>query len=134
MMIPENLNNLNYLKCVHLNGQGIREKVDLLEAETTGYDIITVSETWLKEKEGNDQLTLRGYHEPIRRDRPGDQLGGGVAIYVKENLGVNHEKNMDIQGLEAVWATINTGRQKILVSAMYRPPASKALGVDRPSL
>jgi hypothetical protein len=39
------------LKCIHINGQSIRNKMDLLTAETLGYDVIAISEFWLGEND-----------------------------------------------------------------------------------
>ena len=60
-LIADNISNVgsnartgksrNFQKCIHVNGQSIRHKMDLLEAETSGYDVIAVSETWLRDED-----------------------------------------------------------------------------------
>ena len=123
----ENTNNNNgsgeikELTCIHLNGQSIRgRKIEQLEAEVQGHEVVLISETWLNKEDTNESIELNGYHIPIRKDRDAENRGGGVAIYIKDNLVVKHLKDMELQGLEGAWAEVNTGRHKILLGVIYR--------------
>ena len=70
-----------------------------LEAESIGYDIICVSETWLNKDIKNDTVHISGYHDPVRKD----DGYGGVAIYVKEELLLKIRQDLMLPDLEAVW-------------------------------
>ena len=53
--------------CVaHINARSFRNKMDLLEAESNNFDIITLSETWLSHSHSNSSIHLPNFHEPIR--------------------------------------------------------------------
>ena len=116
-----------FLSCIHLNGQSIKTeaKMALLEAEVREYDIVGVTETWLNENDSVNSTNIKGYHSAIRKDRQ-DRIGGGVAIFIKNNLAAEHVGDLDVPGLEAVWAVVNTGRHRILVGVIYRPPGVRA--------
>ena len=117
---PRSNRNINLY---HINAESIRTKLECFEAECIGYDIICVSETWLNDTISNDDIHIPTYHPPIRKDRTGKR-GGGVCIYVRDNLIVKSRPDLEIQGLEAVWAEVRNANYKLLVCAMYRPPKS----------
>jgi exonuclease III len=95
------------LNMCHVNIRSLSSsKLKAIELNLAGiYDIITISETHLQTAVQNDLFKLKGYHEIIRKDR-GD-LGGGVAIYVKENITYKRLVQYETQELEAVWLQIN---------------------------
>ena len=84
------------LSLVHMNSQSIRKKIDTLEIESSAYDIVCLSETWLNSDITNSSISFPGFHEPFRKDR--DDGYGGVAIYVNERLIVKEMKTLNIDG------------------------------------
>ena len=84
------------------------------------FDLITISETHLHAGLPNNLFELKGFHGIIRRDRVG--LGGGVAVYVKENIKYQCIVAFERPDSEAIWLQINTIEGKILVGCIYRPP------------
>ena len=73
------------LSIIHINARSLRRKLDLLDSEVTDHDVITISETWLSADIKNKEISVNGYHPPVRKDRS-DDPHGGVAIYVKNSL------------------------------------------------
>ena len=69
----------------------------------------------------NDTFKLQGFHDIIRKDRT-DGQGGGVAVYVRENIAYKRLFNFEVAGVEAIWLSIHTIEGKILVCCCYRPP------------
>ena len=71
----------------HSNVRSLNEqRVSALKADVCQYfDIIAITETFLTTRSTLD-LSFTGYHPIFRRDRPGDRLGGGVAVLVSESL------------------------------------------------
>ena len=51
--------------------------------------LLAVTETWLKDHDSQADLEIDGFGEPFRLDRDptatGKSLGGGLALYVKQN-------------------------------------------------
>ena len=50
---------------VHVNAGSLGKKLDLLEAESENFDIITLSETWLSKKDDSNDLRLTNFHSPV---------------------------------------------------------------------
>ena len=65
-------------------------------------------------------ITIPGYHEPLRRDR--NRNGGGVLVYIAENLIFNQQKNLQSHNYEHIWVDIQLGNEKLAINALYRPP------------
>ena len=86
------------------------------------FDIFCVSETWLHEYIKYDEIHIPGYNI-YRRDRK-TGAGGGVCIYVKENIYVNLRTDLMFENIEAIWAEIRQGDTQYLVSCIYRPPSA----------
>lgn len=78
----------NALRFAHVNAQSL--KAHFSEFSDTFSDVrnhvVAVSETWLQEDTLDAAVALPGYNL-VRRDRCGKR-GGGVAIYVREELTV----------------------------------------------
>ena len=83
-------------------------------------DIITLSETHLHPGVTNDVFDLPGYHEIIRNDRNGQ--GGGVAVFVKQNITYKRIYELEKPNVEAIWLQLSTLQGKILICCCYRPP------------
>ena len=111
----------NYISIVHNNICSLQNKRDYVEAEFTKFDIIALSETWLYDSFPSDKLTIRGYHPPVRYDRP-DSHHGGVAIYVKDHLYCKHRPDLNVPDLEAVWIETRLNQEPLLIGCMCRSP------------
>ena len=73
------------LNIFYTNARSLNNKMEEFEAKVTNeeYDIVAVSETWLKEN-SNRRTGLEGYKE-YRCDRK-ERIRGGVAIWVKDSI------------------------------------------------
>ena len=125
--IHKNPGPLPLKKCRQLNicHSNIRSlsRAKLLAIQTSlssAFDIITLSETHLSANVTSDVFDLKGFHGIIRKDRNG--YGGGVAIYVKENLIYKRQHQYERNDIEAVWIQINSSQGKFLICCAYRPP------------
>jgi len=73
------------LKCVFTNSRSTGSKQEELEAiiQQDGYDLVAITETrW---DNSHDWNAVMNGHRLFRKDRP-TRRGGGVALYVKEQL------------------------------------------------
>ena len=114
------MGKLRNVSLCHCNIRGLSDK-KLRAIETSlcaKYDI-TLSETFLSASNTGD-LALRGYHPIIRRDRP--TFGGGVAMYIKEDIVFKRKANFDANNIENIWIEVNTVQGKVLICNVYRPP------------
>jgi hypothetical protein len=106
---------------LHLNIQSLIPKLDIIEIELTTFDVLIFSETWIDQSVSDHDISLPYYTPPFRSDRT--RHGGGVAIYVKENIPVRRRADLEIVGLECVWLELNVGIHPVLIGGFYRPPS-----------
>lgn len=116
-------NNLASMKMAHLNINGLRNKVDLLTAELSEYDIICVSETKLNNSVDTSKLEINGFNQPIRRDRRYNN-GGGLLIYIKNNIYYKRRQDIENQYIENIWIQVSSLKKQFLLGLFYRPPNS----------
>jgi hypothetical protein len=107
-----------------LNVQNLRQKVDIVEAELGGMDIILLTETWLNSSIADGNVVLTSYKHPYRKDRDDGRLEGGVIIYVKESIPSKRRINLEIPNLERIWVELIVNKSNILFGLFYRPPDS----------
>ena len=123
------------LKCLSLNAQSLKSKHKAPFSEmfcqihtfqklvySNAYEIICVTEAWLKDFFLDSEILDTGY-TIFRRDRA-ERKGGGVLIAVKDNLNCRRRSNLET-GLEMLCVELNLAcSSKIVISAIYRPPDS----------
>ena len=81
---------------------------------------VGITETWLDSSVWDSELRVDGY-EIARNDRNRD--GGGVCMYVRNDIAFNHRKDINHKKIESVFVELNLPKCKpILVSTLYRPP------------
>ena len=110
------------LHFIHLNARSLRNKLPevTILAEQTQAAVIAVSETWFDSSVTNAEASISGYNL-IRKDR--SSAGGGVCIYIRNDLAYNPRQDLDLCDLEAVWLDLLLVKTKpILVGCLYRPP------------
>ena len=83
---------------MHLNTQSMTSTFDSLHVvvQTYGFDVVTLSETWLKDNPHLlSHICIPGYANEFRnRDKV---RGGGVGAYIKES--VKYKKRKDIESI-----------------------------------
>ena len=91
------------------------------------YDIMCLTETWLKPATPNRLLTLPGYHLH-RTDRPDRRGYGGVALAARDGISVSPIKigtTGDHSGskLETLWTLVKPdSKRQFIMCTVYRPP------------
>lgn len=118
----------NLLTIEHINAQSLLSQIDEIELliKNRNIDILCISETWLDEGIKDSFVQISDFN--VYRCDYG-RRGGGVCIYVRNDLKVNRiEVNIDrIVGVEDVWITIQ--RKKLpsfIVGCVYRHPKALA--------
>lgn len=113
------------LTMCHANVRSLRSRDKLLnvKCDLAGkFDIITVSETWLSNKDDSDNFLLSGYQKPFRRDRSSGEGYGGVLAWVADHVPVKRRLDLEIHDIELMWLEIRSNNVKILVGVVYRAP------------
>ena len=89
---------------------------------TSFFDILCICETFLNDTFSDTELQLENY-QLFRKDRKTN--GGGLVLYVKENLRCSLREDMQVNDIEALWVEIKHESQKeFLLGYTYRPPSS----------
>ncbi len=132
------------MKFCHLNARSILSGVDLnthMEDQYSllddiyeclvyinEFDVIAISETWLKDSVREDALDLAGYQKPLMKNR--NARGGGVMLYVRDHIGSIHRTDLEDNDTEILWVELRLKNKKVLFATCYRPPGATALQVD----
>ena len=105
----------------HLNINSLRNKFESIKPIISpNFDIFLVSETKLDESFPNNQFSISGYRM-FRQDR--NCFGGGLCIYVKENI-ASKQLNLHLdKETEAIYLEINIRSRKWLIVGLYKPPS-----------
>ena len=86
------------------------------------FDVITLNETRLDDSVLNGEVEIPGY-DIVRRDR--NRNGGGVAIYIRNNIPFTIRKDLMPDNLELLCVELKKPKSKpLLISTWYRPPNS----------
>ena len=119
-----------FISTCHVNIRSLtRSKLLAIQSSfSNNYDIITLSETYLHTGVSDDVFRIQGFHDIIRKDRDGH--GGGVAVYIRDNIAYKRLYEFDSPSLEALWLSINTIEGKVLFCCCYRPPDRNDFWMD----
>eukprot|EP00111_Clytia_hemisphaerica_P012725 TCONS_00037449-protein len=124
-----------HLSIAHLNTQSMKSTFAEFESylSTHQFDIITMSETWLKDNKNLlSHYEIAGYEKDFRnRDA---KRGGGVGYYIKSNI--LHKARKDIESfdttIEHQWIEL-TGKNRlsnVLIGIVYQPSSKSRDKLD----
>ena len=111
------------LKVCHLNIRSLLPKIDILRLfiNKNPFDVIAVSETWLKPSVTNAEINIANY-SIARQDRK-DKTGGGTVIYVRNGLPYRSRTDLQNNYSESCWIEIiRRNTKSLFISSVYRPP------------
>jgi hypothetical protein len=87
-------------------------------------DLFTLSETWLTDDIADSKVSIEGYTFH-RRDRGAKGKGGGLGIYVRNDLSVSRRFDLEQSNMESLWVEVNFPHsRRFLVGTFYQPPES----------
>ena len=123
------LNNKKGLTIGCLNIAGLSSKFDefrlMLTSKKNKIDIMGISETKFNENHKTETFLIDGYQIPFRRDRLFNG-GGGLAVYVKQNINCKRRSDLEDDDIEIIWLEIMPIKCKsFLIGSIYRHPESK---------
>ena len=82
-------------------------------------DIMLLSETKLDNTFKSSEFIMDGFHIPIRKDR--DRNGGGLLLYINEDIAATELKPTIPDDIEAVFVELNLRSHKWLLAGLYKP-------------
>lgn len=112
---------MNLLKIIKLNIRGIKHKINDLKFLVSGNspDVISLNETFLSFKSLSHKL--KGFVH-YRLDR--QSYGGGVLLYIKNNIKHNNIEYINIEGHEVIRCRVyknSNSKEYIILSTIYIP-------------
>ena len=118
-------------KIVHYNINSILapDRIDQLSqiCQTLKIDVLIISESKLDNTIPNNLIKISGYHEPLRHDRSHNgRHGGGVLMYISENLAFQHRTKFKAEFFEHIWADVRINGKIFAINGIYRPPNKEA--------
>ena len=113
------LKNINRLVIGQININSIRHKFDCLKTIVReNIDILVITETKLNDSFPTIQFAIEGYALPFRYDRKNAE-GGGVLVYVREDIPCKEIKDPSTENLEGITIEINLRKTKWLLFGGY---------------
>ena len=112
---------------IHLNARSLKKNFDAMEQSLHCYQhsfsVIGVSETWHTDATV-DCYDMHRYSciHSVRRGR----RGGGVTFYISTSLSFKERTDLTLSTatVDHIFVELNTGKKKIVVGLIYRPPDS----------
>jgi len=86
----------------------------------SGYDIVGVTETWLGADIDGTVVNVNN-HNCFYQNRP-SRRGGGVGIYIKNNVRCETLLSASLEYIEYLWIKIIFYDQVVILGIIYRPP------------
>ena len=123
--MPNNKSASNSVNIATFNARSIRNKIHEIHnfTESSSIHILAVTESWLGPSIPDARVELPNFQAPFRRDR--NENGGGVSIYLSNNISGKRRKDLEHSDLELMWIEINSfSHRPLLLECCYRPPNS----------
>lgn len=119
------------VKICHSNIRSLKAngKMDSILTDLVGhFNIITLSETWLRAHDLSEGFKIPGYQGPLRKDRDFGQLGyGGVLAWISNDFGYKRRLDLERNNIEALWLEIRLHNNKFLLCTIYRAESNTDL-------
>jgi hypothetical protein len=128
VVLKSALNNKPGLKFGYFNARSILHKMDQVKQlfDSVAFDVICVSETWLKDHIYDASVSLGGFNL-FRNDRTTTK-SGGICIYVRRGLQCKVIYKSTTDCLEILLVEVVTNSCKLLVVLVYKPPSKPFVG------
>ena len=123
--MPNNKSASKSVNIATFNARSIRNKIHEINnfTESSSIHILAVTESWLGPSIPDARVELPNFQAPFRRDR--NENGGGVSIYLSNNISGKRRKDLEHSDLELMWIEINSfSHRPLLLGCCYRPPNS----------
>ena len=114
------LSHLNVTSITVCNDLGKRtDHINEFICKTLECHLVACTETHLDNSVGDDEIRIDGYYF-LRKDPT--RHGGGIGIYLKEELNFRRLHDLEVGNSEIMWVQINWSNFCLLFGVCYRPP------------
>ena len=121
--------NKKGLNIGHLNVQHLMNKLDTIKILTNQLHIFGLCETFLSDVVSDAELQIANY-KIERKDRQ-NKRGGGLLLYLNENVPYKRRIDLESGQIESVWIEVRFSNSKsFLINFSYRPPSSLQSWID----
>ena len=108
--------HVSYLNIQHLLPK--MDEIELILCNSKSLDIFCLSETFLNGSVEESCIRINGF-KTERKDRTG-KLGGGLVVYVSNNMHYRRRADLELVDLECIWLDIKFPHNKpLLLSISY---------------
>ena len=113
---------------IHFNIRSLRKHFNdiicYLTALDFHFDAIALSETFLNSNDDIELFALPGYHLLITLNRPNEDGGGGIALYINNDYNFKMREDLFYNSNETQFTFVEVERKKFntLVGVTYKPP------------
>lgn len=113
---------------IHFNIRSLgKHLLDLecyLNSLSLHFDVIALSETWLKDSDDINLYVLPNYHSPVFLNRPNEDGGGGLALYISIDYNFKRCENITYNSddTQFLFVEIEKMNIKTLIGVTYKPP------------
>lgn len=141
---PNIIDKLTYVDSIHayLNTPGFHigflnichllpklDEVKGLLSEHKSLDVFGFCETFLTDDTTDSSIQINNF-SCVRRDRK-YKRGGGIAVYISDNVPFHRRSDLENSDIESVWIEIKFDKRKpFLLNFVYRPPDSQQVWID----
>ena len=106
------------------------EELRILFCHENNVDIFCFCETFLHKNVSDTEISITGYNT-VRRDRHSNTIGGGIIVYIKNNLSFKRRHDLEFDSIESIWIEVLVRNTKpFLICFVYRPPSEKSEWID----
>ena len=106
------------LHFLHINIRSLLPKISELRSLVSKASpaVVAISESWLDESVPDNEINIQEY-TVLRHDR--NRCGGGVCIYVRNDIGFNSRPDLHNDQLENIWLEILLPKTKPICFGVF---------------
>lgn len=109
---------------LHSNIRSLRNKLNFIKETFLDFNILAFTESHLDASVTTENILLEQFDTPYRKDRTNH--GGGVIIYVSNDLLHTRKPELEIYCDESIWIEIKMRNETFLLGTFYSPRTSDA--------
>ena len=104
---------------------------DILSNSGNYFHLFCFGESWLSSNHSDEEISVPGYHKPIRLD-PLLPKQTGLTLFINQSITFSRVCSLEQFGVESVWIEVKVKKSKpVLFGFMYRHPSERICWIDK---